>query len=116
MENTAFDALVRRSSDALTRRGSLAALGGLVAAITQADVSKAKKEGRGKKQSGKRCRRQVAPCQAYFAGMCNGDPECMAHFQPCCDKLATCDSAGLLQCIFSCSCPGLPEFLQDKLG
>lgn len=108
MSARAFDALTRHAADAVSRRGSLLALGG--AALAAAAVEKpARARQKAKKQVKKKCKRQVAPCRSFFAGVCFGDPECEAALFPCCDFLAKCDSGAMFECLFSCGCEALPE-------
>jgi hypothetical protein len=107
LSERAFDAITRRAADAVSRRNSILALGGAAlaaAAMTEPATAKQK----AKKQVKKKCRRQVAPCRAFFAGLCGGDPECLEALSPCCDHLAQCDSGAMFECMFSCGCAGLP--------
>lgn len=112
MSERAFDALTRHAADTVSRRGSLLALSGvaLVAAVAEPVGAKRK----AKKQVKKKCKRQVAPCRSFFAGVCFGDAECEAALFPCCDFLAQCDSGAMFECIFSCGCEELPELNVPK--
>jgi hypothetical protein len=109
----AFDAFTRHAADAVSRRTSLLALGGSALAASLAEPVTAKKKvatdkQNAKKQVKKKCRRQVRACQTFFSGFCSGIPECEEEFFPCCDSLAQCDAAGMLTCLFSCGCGGMP--------
>ena len=110
MGEKAFDVITRHAADAVSRRGSLLALGGALAAVAEPASAKQK----AKKQVRKKCRRQVAPCRSFFAGVCFGDPDCEAALFPCCDFLAQCDSGAMFECIFSCGCEELPELNVPK--
>lgn len=89
----------RSSLSGLTRRASLVALGaaGLSAAIPPRAAKGKKKKGK----ANKRCKPQVAQCQAFFALECGGDvtaPECAA-LVTCCESLGTCNFDGLITCL-----------------
>jgi hypothetical protein len=102
----AFDAFTRHAADAVSRRNSLLALGGMALAAGIAEPAIAKKKS--KNQAKKKCRRQVPRCKSYFAGFCLGDPDCEAELFPCCEFLAKCDPGSMLDCLFTCGCEGLP--------
>ena len=113
LSDRAIDVISRRTADALSRRGSLLALGGLaLAASVPASTVKGRK-GKNRKKRRKTCQRQVAPCQAFFTAICFGDPDCEAEFFPCCEQLANCDSAGLLECFFFCGCDELNDLVTN---
>lgn len=107
LSERAFDTFARRAADAVSRRNSILALGGaaLAAAVMTEPTSSRRKA---KKQVKKKCKRQVAPCRAFFAGLCLGDLDCQDALFPCCDHLAQCDSGAMFECMFSCGCAGLP--------
>jgi hypothetical protein len=109
VEERAFDVLARQAA---SRRSSLLALGGAALAAAVSEPTRAKQKT--KKQVRKKCRRQVAPCRSFFAGVCFGDPDCEAALFPCCDYLAQCDSGSMFECIFSCGCEELPELNVPK--
>ncbi len=121
MSDRAIEVISRRAADALSRRGSLLALGGLaLAAAMPASTAKADKNRHKHKHKKKKknngtvlCQGQVAPCQAFFSGLCMGDDDCVAEFVPCCAPLATCNSVGLLDCLFSCGCPALDTLVAN---
>jgi hypothetical protein len=109
LSERAFDAITRRAADAVSRRNSILALGGaaLAAAVMTEPVTAKQKA---KKQAKKKCRRQVAPCRSFLAGLCGGIQECLDEMLPCCDHLAQCDSSAMFICMFSCGCgDNLPE-------
>lgn len=90
-----------------------ATVAAMPALTSQADNDRGKKKTRRKHQGKKRCRRQVAPCKAFFSDLCSADPDCEAAFFPCCDSLASCDSAGMLQCLFFCGCDELNDIAEN---
>jgi len=113
LSDRAIDLISRRTADALSRRGSLLALGGLaLATAIPASTAKAAK-GKNRKKRKQICQRQIAPCEAFFAALCFGDPACEAEFFPCCAPLADCDSAGVLECLFFCGCDELNDLVTN---
>lgn len=85
-------------SSSFSRRASLLALGaaGLGAAVPPRAAKAKKKKGK----ANKRCKPQVAQCQAFFTLEC-GDvnaPECAALLN-CCELLGTCNFDGLITCL-----------------
>lgn len=117
MSKEAFDAVTRQAADAMSRRKSMLALGGLALAASLAEPPAAlgkKKKRRAKKQVRKKCRRQVRDCRNFFSGFCGGIPECEEEFYPCCEELAKCDAGAMFTCLFSCGCGGVPtSYRQD---
>lgn len=103
MPKHVLGALTRRTSDAVSRRGSLLTLGtaALIAAAAQAplgDVGKAsKKTSRLKK---KKCKRQVDQCIAGLIAGCQGSVVCESN-TTCCGLLANCNATDALTCIFA---------------
>ena len=88
----------RTSLSGLTRRASLVALG---AAGLSVAVSPRATKGKKKGKANKRCKPQVAQCQSFFTGQCEGDvnaPDCAARVK-CCELLGTCNFDGLITCL-----------------
>jgi hypothetical protein len=112
MSEHAFDALTRRASTAVSRRSSLAALGGaaLVAAVASPAIVEASKAGKkAKKKARKKCRQQQGQCEASVQTFCaslNGaasesvsaEGSCLGLLLPCCASLSTCDAATSTTC------------------
>ena len=104
MSTRAFDFFTRQAA-AVSRRASLATLGGAALATTLAkpDVSKAKKGGQscGKKQK-KKCNNNETQCIATGTAQCNsqgGDPaQCLAIINLCCQE---CFSNDFLVCLLA---------------
>jgi hypothetical protein len=110
-----IDTVSRRAADAVSRRASLLALGGMALAAVTAIPSAAKGGKGGKKRKKRkggeggngnageqlaqaRCASQVDQCRTSVSGFC--DPEdCPAQLS-CCDFFATCNAVGALACIF----------------
>lgn len=85
-------------SSRLSRRASLVALG---AAGFGAAVAPRAAKGKKKGKANKRCKPQVAQCQSFFTGECQGDvnaPDCVARIN-CCELLGTCNFDGLITCL-----------------
>lgn len=115
VKKNTFDAVTREAADAISRRKSMMALGGMALAAALAETkSVSGKKKRAKKQVKKKCKRQVLACRNFFSGFCTGIPECEDEFFPCCDQLATCDAGGMLTCLFSCGCSGMPTSYRSE--
>ena len=97
MQAQAFELRSRRAASALTRRTSLAALGGAAILGTRPQVSAAKKGGAScSKKLKKRCTSNADQCNANGAILCQGDASCLATLAFCCNQ---CFSAGFVQCL-----------------
>ena len=113
MRAPTIDIVSRRAANAVSRRTSLLALGGLALAVITAAPSAAKggkkhkkrKGGNGSDSSGfgplaqARCASQVDQCRAIFTDLCQ-DAQCFSRII-CCNSLATCNADGALACIFA---------------
>lgn len=101
MNNFAFDILARRTVDGVSRRASLATLSGAALAVAaRPDVSEAKKKkGKscGKKQKQK-CNGVESQCVATGAALCQGDPDCLAAINLCCQE---CFADEFLNCLIA---------------
>lgn len=110
MNGLRFDAFARQ----LGRRRALQALGTAavvtVSGAALADAKKGKnnngnnkqknkKQKKGEKQALALCAGQVAECDALSAQLCEGDLECLAQNQLCCDLLATCAFTEFIACL-----------------
>jgi hypothetical protein len=95
MNAQTFESLTRRAA-AVSRRASLATLGGAAMTAASSRVSEAKKGGQscGKKQK-KKCNQNKSDCTAEVVVACNGSSDCVTALTPCCDE---CFSAGFLTC------------------
>jgi hypothetical protein len=110
MDADGFDALSRSLSDARSRRGSLATLGGIALAATllAPGVTEAKKRGGNKgkrKGKGKReCTPQDGQCRTALPGLCvaavssDSVDECVALLEPCCAFLHGCKLTEAFAC------------------
>ena len=110
MDADGFDALSRSLGDASSRRGSLAALGGLAlaASFLAPSVTEARKQGgkKGKhKGKGKRkCTPQDAQCRAALPELCaaavssDSVGECVSLLEPCCVFFHECNLPGAFAC------------------
>jgi hypothetical protein len=103
-------AVFRRRADGLSRRGSLATLGGLgLATLTghamaRAGKSNKKANRRAKKEGKKKCRKQDDQCIDVWEGLCAADPDpelCQDTFLPCCPFLAQCQATAYFACVFA---------------
>ncbi len=110
-----FDEVLRRAAKTIDRRGSLKILGGGLAGSSatlgmRADVANAGKNGKGNQK----CRRQRGQCldfvqrrcevselsnRAAGVGPAQGNPECVADFNPCCDYFGKCQAKQGLECL-----------------
>jgi hypothetical protein len=97
MDSVAFDVLTRRAS--LLTAGTA----GLAALASPRAGSRKKKRKKKKGDVNKLCKQQVDVCNADFLPYYCGDfdPECVAGVPICCDFFATCDPAGVLQCLIA---------------
>jgi hypothetical protein len=104
-----------RATTALTRRRSLATLGGaaLAAALSTSRPAEAAKAGKkAKKRVKKTCQRQDGQCAAFFTELCEEDPcepEALEAALACCAILRTCDAGDFMACIFDVLTAGEPE-------
>ena len=115
MSEQIINTVSRRAADAVSRRTSFLALGGMALAAMTAAPSVAK-GGNGRK-SGKRrkkrktgggdtaeqliqakCASQGDQCRASVTELCRGDSNCLEALA-CCDFFATCDAPAGLRCI-----------------
>jgi hypothetical protein len=95
MSEHIFDAATRRVS-AVSRRGSLAILGGVaLAALTDPVITSA---GKASKKSRKTCARQKQQCRTFYQTFCRGNPLCEEDHFGCCEFLSSCNASGYLQC------------------
>ena len=80
----------------VTRRASLALLGGLGAArFTAGDPVETASKGSARKKSRQRCRTDTAACLETLRKACEADPSCVGEFSPCCE---TCSANGFFTC------------------
>ena len=126
MSEQIIDTVTRRAADAVSRRASFLALGGMALAALTAVPSAAKggkggngrKKGKNRKKGDEgtggtvvtgptgeelaqaRCASQGDQCRASLTALCAGEPVCLEGL-PCCDLFATCNAAGGLSCIFT---------------
>ena len=104
MDGQSIDDAARAA--ALTRRRSLAALGGaaLAAALVTPRQVEARKAGKKAKQRVKKtCRRQDGQCAAFFAKLCEEiecEPEAIDAALACCAILRSCDAGKFMACMF----------------
>jgi hypothetical protein len=120
MDGRAFDTLTRRAADVVSRRSSLAALGGATLAAgllaplaAEAKDNKAKKA---KKKAKKKCKKQEGQCneavQAFCSSLNNnlvetvGDEgfpfnECVQRFSFCCPFFSSCNAREGVECLLS---------------
>jgi hypothetical protein len=90
------------SFDALTRRASLATLGGvgmtaLVHPVSTAAKSKNKKSD---KKARQKCQTQVEQCTTLVKDACNDDLHCLTQLD-CCEFAGRCDFTGFLNCLIA---------------
>lgn len=110
MNSTAFDTVMRRLGEGVSRRGSLLTLGGAAVAATMAspDVSGAKKKGKKKGQDCKnkekqRCNKDAEACKDTIQPLCDpGDPATCLILQNCCEE---CSANGFIECLILASAP-----------
>jgi hypothetical protein len=120
MNEQTFDLFTRRAAEAVSRRSSLAALGGATLAAgllaplaAEAKDNKAKKA---KKKAKKKCRKQEGQCNEAVQAFCNallnnnnlaetvGDEgiplnECIERFSFCCQFFSNCNAQQGTQCL-----------------
>ncbi len=86
---------------AVQRRTALRALGIGVTAMAAGSIATEAKGKQGRKQAKDRCPKQVATCEAAFAGFCDAptfQEECLAAVRECCAPLKTCDAGSAMDC------------------
>lgn len=85
--------------ESLSRRASLAALGGCVAAgLTTLEPPTAAGKNSGRKKSRQRCKKDTTACIGTLRTACAKDEDtesCVAAFTPCCE---TCSANGFFDC------------------
>jgi hypothetical protein len=109
MSQQHVDALARRAAASISRRGSLASLGGagVAALLGSSLVADAKKSGKSKinkkikKKQYLKCQAQIAQCQAFVLANFNGSAVAL----PCCNFLGTCDFTTTGNCLVANSPP-----------
>lgn len=88
-----------RSLDTLTRRASLAVLGGLGAAgLVATEPPAASGKSSARKKSRKRCKKDTAACLVTLRAACAKDIDveaCVTAFTPCCEA---CSANGFFDC------------------
>jgi hypothetical protein len=101
-----MDQLRPDAADTLSRRISLGTLGLTVAlaALVKPELAFAAKSNKkarkkAKKLKTRKCRQQEAPCRAFWAGLCQDDPECGALID-CCSSFSSCNTEAALACLF----------------
>ena len=114
MSEQIIDTITRHAASAVSRRASLAALGGMALAAVTALPSTAKGGKRGKSRKKRnggngssgnageqlaqaKCASQGDQCRASLAALCRGS-ECLSKLI-CCDFFATCNAPTGLKCI-----------------
>ena len=102
MNANAFDAITRRTADAVSRRRSLFTIGGATLGATLAAPLAAEAK-RGKKKCKKKCKKQVEQCEDQVRQFCNQfdqEPaqECRDELLPCCEPLGNCKAAASTEC------------------
>lgn len=105
-----FDAKVLRMG-ALSRRGSLRALGA-AALATGLAAPAATRAGKSGKNGRKRCQQQRGQCRAFLETFCEpkGDPEtCEEGSFPCCEHFARCDAGAGIACLFEAVLGATPQ-------
>jgi hypothetical protein len=101
MDIKTFDAIARQVA-AVSRRGTIRALGGaaMAAGLAAPTVIRAGEAG---KNGRKRCKRQRGQCLAFFAEFCEpkDDPAgCLEEVRPCCEHFARCNAGAGIECLF----------------
>lgn len=93
-----------RCFDALTRRASLVALGGVglaTLAAPYADAAKKNKRRNRKnndKKAKQKCQAQIDQCRDLIATRCTLDPNECTEGLECCESLGQCDFDGFFNC------------------
>lgn len=102
MTEHVLGALTRRTSDAVSRRGSLLSLrtAALIAAVQPALGIVGKASKKSNKLKKKKCKRQVDQCIAGLIAGCQGSVVCESA-TACCGLLANCNATDALTCIFA---------------
>ena len=100
MSDQAFDVFTRRAADGVTRRGSLATLGGagLAALLGDSLTAEAKKKNNKKKKKDpfKKCKPQVEQCQIGLAPLAPSAAQAL-----CCQSFGTCDVTQFFLCLLN---------------
>lgn len=108
MGQQSFDAFTRLAAAEISRRRSLAALGGAGAALAAglagplgADARKSAAK-KAKKKIRKKCKKQVGQCKTFIQNLCeeqNTEPEECEDVLECCEFLGQCNTTAFLQCL-----------------
>jgi hypothetical protein len=121
MNDLSFDSLSRFAAGAIPDRGQghkrgTAGLAPLARSVTaEAKKNKSKKHKSRKKANERanelanqqaqqlaqqqQCQNQVGQCTTDLATFCKDDAKCLALLQKCCPLLASCNTAGFLNCL-----------------
>jgi len=110
MDDRTFEALTRRATEVVSRRGSLRTLGGAaLAAGLLTPISTQAKDGK----KNDKCKKQVSRCKQGLADLCDAvflpgemiapeatsaASECLAAFDQCCQFLSDCSVAEAFAC------------------
>jgi hypothetical protein len=101
-----FDAVIRRTTDAMSRRASLLALSGVALSGLAATPARAARKGKTcKRKIDRTCKKQKSVCEASMEAFCEGHLEpadCQQACRPCCEPLAKCDAAASTDCLLGC--------------
>ncbi len=115
MNAHAFDEVARQTTESVSRRSSLLALGAaaLSGSLALPGVTAAKQgrkgknngngKGKGKGKGKDKCKAQVGKCEDGIADLClaifgEDSQECRDLFSPCCQFLRGCDAAKAFAC------------------
>ena len=94
--------MVTVAFDILTRRASLVSVGTAGVAALAAPIATAGKKKKRKKIKGdvfKHCKQQEVECAFVVESECQGDTDCLLQGLQCCERLATCDIVGFVDCL-----------------
>jgi hypothetical protein len=94
--------------DRLTRRTAFLTLGAAgLAGVKGVPATDAKNKHKNKHKKTKKvdvnslCKKQRGQCITTLTPTCQGDAQCAAKAQTCCQALGICDPAGFLLCVLS---------------
>jgi hypothetical protein len=101
-----FDGVIRRTTNAMSRRASVFALGSVaLSGLTGTSVRAGKKGKKCNKKIDKTCKKQKGVCEASMEAFCEGQvepAECQQACRPCCATLATCNAGASTECLLGC--------------
>lgn len=97
MNRRSFAGMAGNAAGTRSRQGAVATLvaAGVATALARPENGAARK----RRNSGPRCKQQKGLCTGVLVPGCGGDQDCIARIRGCCERAASCDIGGFLDCL-----------------